>query len=142
MAITVEPAVAEPASVEPEATPPDLRSGDTGAGISIYRRLLPFLKPHSWRMIGAIVTNIGAALLDAFSVALLIPFLNTLFDRPALDIKAGWVSDLLHATVGQLMVSGDKMGSLRNVIFVVMIVVVAKNILVWVSGQFGAELQE
>jgi subfamily B ATP-binding cassette protein MsbA len=119
-----------------------MRAADRGAGISIYRRLLPFLKPHSWRMAGAIVTNIGAALLDAFSVALLIPFLNTLFDRPALDIKAGWVSDLLHATVGQLMVSGDKMGSLRNVIFVVMIVVVAKNVLVWVSGQFGAELQE
>lgn len=93
-------------------------------------------------MVGAITTNIGAALLDAFSVALLIPFLNTLFDRPALDIKAGWVSSLLHATVGQLMVSGDKMSSLRNVIFVVMIVVIAKNVLVWVSGQFGAELQE
>lgn len=93
-------------------------------------------------MAGAIATNIGAALLDAFSVALLIPFLNTLFDRPALDVKAGWVSDLLHATVGQLMVAGDKMSSLRNVIFVVMIVVIAKNVLVWVSGQFGAELQE
>jgi subfamily B ATP-binding cassette protein MsbA len=88
------------------------------------------------------LTNIGAALLDAFSVALLIPFLNTLFDRPALDIKAGWVSSLLQATVGQLMAGGDKMTSLRNVIFIVLLVVVAKNVLVWVSGQFGAELQE
>jgi ATP-binding cassette, subfamily B, bacterial MsbA len=113
-----------------------------GAGLNIYRRLLPFLKPHTWRLIGAMLTNIGAALLDAFSVALLIPFLNTLFDRPALDIKAGWVSSLLHQTVGQLMVNGDKMTSLRNVIFVVMLVVIAKNFLVWVSGQFGAELQE
>lgn len=93
-------------------------------------------------MIGAIVTNIGAGLLDAFSVALLIPFLNTLFDRPPLDIKAGWVSTLLQQTVGRLMVNGDKMGSLRNVIFVVMAVIVAKNVLVWISGQFGAELQE
>ena len=131
-------------TVEPAAAPVDIRAAEQGrgAGISIYRRLLPFLKPHSWRMVGAIATNIGAALLDAFSVALLIPFLNTLFDRPALDIKAGWVSSLLHATVGQLMVSGDKMSSLRNVIFVVMIVVIAKNVLVWVSGRFGAELQE
>jgi subfamily B ATP-binding cassette protein MsbA len=115
---------------------------DRGVGLSIYRRLLPFLKPHVARLIGAMVTNIAAALLDAFSVALLIPFLNTLFDRPALDIKAGWVSGLLHATVGQLMVSGDKMTSLRNVIFVVMVVVIAKNVLVWFSGQLGAELQE
>ena len=121
----------------PAVIPPRL-----AVGLSIYRRLLPFLKPHAWRLIAAMITNIGAALLDAFSVALLIPFLNTLFDRPALDIKAGWVSGLLHSTVGQLMVSGDKMTSLRNVIFVVMIVVIAKNLLVWVSGQFGAELQE
>ena len=130
MATTATPA-------PPPVIPPRL-----AVGLSIYRRLLPFLKPHAWRLIAAMITNIGAALLDAFSVALLIPFLNTLFDRPALDIKAGWVSGLLHSTVGQLMVSGDKMTSLRNVIFVVMIVVIAKNFLVWVSGQFGAELQE
>ena len=130
MATTVEPV--------PIAVP----AATLGAGLSTYRQLLPFLKPHAWRLIGAMTANIGAALLDAFSVALLIPFLNTLFDRPALDIKAGWVSSLLHATVGQLMVNGDKMTSLRNVIFVVMLVVIAKNLLVWVSGQFGAELQE
>lgn len=111
-------------------------------GFSVYRRLLPFLKPHAWRMAGAVVTNISAALLDVFSVALLVPFLNTLFDRPPLDIKAGWVSDLLHATVGRLMVEGDKMASLRHVIFVVIAAVVAKNILVWLSGQLGASLQE
>ena len=130
MATTTAPAL-------PAAPAPNL-----GVGLSIYRRLLPFLKPHAGRLIAAMITNIGAALLDAFSVALLIPFLNTLFDRPALDIKAGWVSGLLHSTVGQLMVNGDKMTSLRNVIFVVMAVVIAKNFLVWVSGQFGAELQE
>jgi subfamily B ATP-binding cassette protein MsbA len=129
-------------SIEPAPPPMEMGASTRGAGISVYKRLLPFLKPHRWRMVGAIVTNIGAGLLDAFSVALLVPFLNTLFDRPPLDIKAGWVSSLLHQTVGRLMVSGDKMGSLRNVIFVVMAVVVAKNVLVWISGQLGAELQE
>lgn len=133
MATSIEP-------VPAQSVPP--KTADLSVGLSIYRRLLPFLKPHTWRLVGAMLTNIGAALLDAFSVALLIPFLNTLFDRPALDIKAGWVSGLLHATVGQLMVEGDKMTSLRNVILVVLLVVVAKNLLVWISGQFGAELQE
>ncbi|MFI5238344.1 MAG: ABC transporter transmembrane domain-containing protein, partial [Gemmatimonadales bacterium] len=128
-----------------ESTPtlaPPQKVADLSVGLSIYRRLLPFLRPHAWRLLGAMLTNIGAALLDAFSVALLIPFLNTLFDRPALELKAGWVSGLLHATIGQLMVNGDKMTSLRNVILVVLAVVVAKNLLVWISGQFGAELQE
>ena len=113
-----------------------------GAGLSVYRRLIPFLKPHTWRLVGAMLTNIGAALLDAFSVALLIPFLNTLFNQPPLQLKAGWVSGLLHATIGHLMIEGDKMTSLRNVILVVLLVVFMKNVLVWISGQFGAELQE
>lgn len=133
MTVTVQPL---PAGV-PEAQ--SLRRAD---GMSVYRRLLPFLKPHTWRMAGAIAANIGAALLDAFSVALLIPFLNTLFDRPPLPIKSGWVSSLLHATIGPLMIAGDKMGSLRNVILVVIVAVVAKNLLVWASGQMGASLQE
>ena len=34
------------------------------------------------------------------------------------------------------------MGSLRNVIFIVIAVVVAKNLLVWVANQLGASLQE
>ncbi|MEO8945428.1 MAG: ABC transporter transmembrane domain-containing protein [Gemmatimonadaceae bacterium] len=129
-------------SIEPALAPMEMGASNRGPGISIYKRLLPFMRPHTWRMVGAIVTNIGAGLLDAFSVALLVPFLNTLFDRPPLDIKAGWVSTLLHQTVGRLMVNGDKMGSLRNVIFIVMAVIVAKNVLVWISGQLGAELQE
>ncbi len=130
-------------SIEATATEtPITHSRTRDPGLSIYKRLLPFLKPHGWRMIGAIIANITAALLDAFSVALLIPFLNTLFDRPPIDIKAGWVANLLHATIGRLMIPGDKMGSLGHVILIVIAAVVAKNILVWISGQLGASLQE
>ena len=109
---------------------------------SVYRRLLPFVAPHGWRMAGTIAANIGAALLDVFSVALLVPFLNTLFNQPPLAIKSGWLSDLLHATIGGLMVPGDPMTSLLHVILIVIAAVVAKNILVWISGQLGASLQE
>ncbi|MEO7218186.1 MAG: ABC transporter ATP-binding protein [Gemmatimonadaceae bacterium] len=129
------------APTQAPVTPPN-PVPDLGAGLSVYRRLIPFLKPHTWRLVTAMVTNIGAALLDAFSVALLIPFLNTLFNQPPLQLKAGWVSGLLHATIGHLMIDGDKMTSLRNVILIVLLVVFLKNVLVWVSGQFGAELQE
>jgi subfamily B ATP-binding cassette protein MsbA len=109
---------------------------------NVYRRLVPFLRPHSWRLVGTIAASLGAALLDAFSLALLIPFLNVLFKQSMLSIKQGLVSDLLHATIGHLMINGDKMGSLRNVIFVVIAVVIAKNFLVWIGGQLGASLQE
>jgi ATP-binding cassette, subfamily B, bacterial MsbA len=108
----------------------------------MYRRLLPFLRPHAWRLGVTIICNIGAALLDAFSLALLIPFLNTLFDQPALNLRAGWVSDLLRVTVGFFLDPDDRMGSLRNVIMVMVATMLAKNVLVWLSGQFGATLQE
>lgn len=93
-------------------------------------------------MAGAIIGNIGAALLDAFSLALLIPFLNTLFDQPPISLKAGGLSSLLRVTVGVLLDPTDKMGSLRNVIFIVLVVVITKNLLVWAAGQLGASLQE
>src|SRR5215207_2956229 len=108
----------------------------------MYRRLLRFLRPHSWRMAGTIASNIGAALLDAFSFALLIPFLNTLFDQPPLPIRSGWVAELLRNTIGFLLDPNDKMGSLRNVILIMLATVTLKNILVWFAGQLGAQLQE
>ena len=78
---------------------------------SVYRRLVPYLRPHGWRMTGAVFANIGAALLDAFSIALLIPFLNALFNRPPLPTGGGWISHLLHATIGRLVSGGDPMSS-------------------------------
>jgi ABC-type multidrug transport system fused ATPase/permease subunit len=85
----------------------------------VYRRLLPYLRPHAWRMGATMLCNIAAAVLDAFTLALLIPFLNILFDQPPISLKAGWVSDLLNATVGALLDPADKMGSLRGVILIV-----------------------
>ncbi|MGI8619159.1 MAG: ABC transporter ATP-binding protein [Gemmatimonadaceae bacterium] len=108
----------------------------------MYRRLLPYLRPHAWRMGATMLCNIVAALLDAFSLALLIPFLNILFDQPPISLKAGWVSDLLNATVGALLDPADKMGSLRQVILLVVAAMLVKNLLVWVSASLGATLQE
>ena len=108
----------------------------------VYKRLLPFLRPHFWRMAITIVANLVAALLDGFAIALLIPFLNILFHQPSTAMKSGWISKLLDATVGSRIMPGYEMHSLRNVIILVLIAVVLKNLLVWVAGQFGATLQE
>jgi len=110
--------------------------------MSVYRRLIPFVRPHSGRMIGAIAGNVVAAVIDAFSLSLLIPFLNTLFDQPPIPLKAGGLAGLLRATVGSLLDPADKMGSLRNVILIVLVLVITKNVIVWLAGQLGASLQE
>jgi ATP-binding cassette, subfamily B, bacterial MsbA len=110
--------------------------------MSPYRRLLPYLRPHAWRMVVSIVSNVFAALLDGFSIALLIPFLNILFHQPAIGMTKGFVAKLLNATVGSRIVPGHEMQSLRNVILLVIAAVLLKNILVWLAGQLGATLQE
>ncbi len=89
-----------------------------------------------------IVANLIAALLDGFAIALLIPFLNILFHQPATTMPKGFVGNLLHTIVGGQIIPGDEMRSLRNVIILVMISVVLKNLLVWIAGQYGAALQE
>lgn len=108
----------------------------------MYRRLLAFLRPHVWRLVGVLVANVLAAVADVFSFTLLIPFLNALFEQEPLPTGEGLVTDLLRATVGTLMDPVDPMVSLRNVILVILTAVAIKNTLVWFGGQLGAQLQE
>jgi len=108
----------------------------------MYRRLLHFLRPHRWRMVGAVAGNAVAAALDAYSFALLIPFLNALFGLPPLPVNSGPLTKFLNFTIGALLDSRDQMGSLERVILVILVIVSVKNLLVWWGGQLGAQLQE
>jgi len=93
-------------------------------------------------MVGVVVCNVGAAVLDVFSFTLLIPFLNALFSQPPLPTKPGLVTTVLTWTVGRLLDPADQMASLRNVIVVILGTVALKNLLSWFAGQLGAQLQE
>lgn len=109
----------------------------------MYRRLLRFLRPHSGRMLGAIGASALAALFDAYSFSLLIPFLNALFGMPSLlPVNSGWLTAFLNRTIGALLDPTDKMGSLQVVIFIIVASVALKNFFVWLAGNLGAQLQE
>lgn len=109
----------------------------------MYRRLLRFLRPHSGRMLGAIGASALAALFDAYSFSLLIPFLNALFGMPTLlPGNSGWLTAFLNRTIGMLLDPNDKMGSLQVVIFIIVTSVALKNFFVWLAGNLGAQLQE
>jgi subfamily B ATP-binding cassette protein MsbA len=110
----------------------------------MYRRLLRYLRPHSWRMVGTIACNIVAAALDVFSFTLLVPFLNALFGAQQLipRTSASWVTSLQDQLVGKFLDPADRLGSVATMMIAIMAIVALKNVFVWLAGQLGASLQE
>lgn len=86
-----------------------------------------------------IACNLGAALLDVFSLTLLIPFLDALFGTATTGSR---IAALQQRIIGDFLNAADPMGSLRNIIVVILVAVVLKNLLIWSSGQLGASVQE
>jgi subfamily B ATP-binding cassette protein MsbA len=107
----------------------------------VYARLLRFLRPHLGRLAGAVLANVGAAVMDVFTIALLIPFLNAFFGQPAFAGHNA-LNGLLDALIGRLLRGEDRMGALGRVILVVIAAVSLKSALSWAAGNFGATLQE
>jgi subfamily B ATP-binding cassette protein MsbA len=89
-------------------------------------------------MAGTIGCNLIAAVLDVFTITLLIPFLNALFNQP----QSGLITDIQQRVIGSFLDPSDRMGSLRNVLILIMAAVILKNLLLWASSQLGASLQE
>ncbi len=110
--------------------------------MAVYRRLLRFLRPHSWRLGGNVILNVTGAALDGLAFTLLIPFLNTLFNQPPIASNMGWLTRVQEFLVGPLLIPGDPMGSLRGVILVLIAMVALKNVFLWAGGQLGVSLQE
>src|SRR5690348_13194117 len=109
----------------------------------MYRRLLGYLRPHSWRMIGTIACNVVAAALDVFSFTLLVPFLNALFGAPSfIPRRSGWIAGLQDRMVGTFLNRADRFGSVETMMVAIVAIVALKNVFVWAGGQFGASLQE
>ena len=91
---------------------------------------------------GNILFNLIGAGLDGYSFALLIPFLNALFQQAPLPLKQGWVNNFLQWTIGTLLDPAHPMVSLRNVILIILGTVAVKNLFIWLAGTLGAQLQE
>jgi subfamily B ATP-binding cassette protein MsbA len=89
-------------------------------------------------MIGTLACNIIAAVLDVFSLTLLIPFLNQLYNQPNISK----ISEFQRKIFGDLFDVANPHRALINIITVILVAVVLKNLFVWGSGQLGARLQE
>jgi len=108
----------------------------------LWRRLWRFVGPHTGKLVVVVLLNAAAAFADVFSFALLVPFFNAFFKADQLLPASGTIGRVLDATIGFLLNEQDRMGSLRNVMLIVIGAVTLKNTLIWLSGQVGVQLQE
>ncbi|MCO4101018.1 ABC transporter ATP-binding protein [Gemmatimonas sp.] len=111
-------------------------------GAQLWRRLWRFVGPHKGKLFLVVLLNCLAAFADVFSFTLLVPFFNAFFKSDQLIPSSGMIGRVLDATIGFLLDEQDRMGSLRNVLLIVVAAVTTKNTLVWFAGQVGVKLQE
>ncbi|MDQ8154834.1 MAG: ABC transporter ATP-binding protein [Gemmatimonadota bacterium] len=108
-----------------------------------YRRLQQFLRPYYGRVVGTLLLSAVANALSAFSYALFVPFLNTLFNEEPFDAGAGSPMSRMLKGMGSWLLAGrEPMAQLRLVILVILSTMLLKNLFAWLSGQTGAGLQE
>jgi len=111
--------------------------------MGLYRRLQQFLRPYYGRVLGTALLSAIANSLNAFSYALFVPFLNTLFNKKPFDAGASSKMSGVLETLGSWVLGGrSEMEALRIVILVILATMMLKNVFAWLSGQMGAGLQE
>ena len=99
--------------------------------MSLYRRLLGFLRPHSPAVVLAVFAAAIYAVLDAAVYVLLIPFVEALFvsgGAPRMPSESG-MQQLLDATVyAWVDLTGDPLVAIGRIIVLIILVFLFKNL--------------
>jgi len=98
--------------------------------VTLYRRVLGYLAVYPALIVAAVVATAGFAVFDAFSLVLLIPFLNSLFGDAALPAEAeGSLNTILGQTVGRVLdVNAPPQELLLGIIGLILVVFLLRNI--------------
>jgi len=109
-----------------------------------YGELLRYVRPYAALVVGALLATVVGTVFDGFTFALVIPFLRVVFRNSTLLPPAGanQVERVLRAVVGPLLPSDNIGVALRNVIIVILVAMIAKNLLVYFSRVAIAIVQE
>src|SRR5437773_10108110 len=106
-------------------------------------RLLLLLRPYAFLFVANLVATFVASVLDGATFVLLIPFLRTLFGQEALPAVGGSaVERLLAVIVGALLGAGSSGAALRNVVVVLVMTLVLKNVLSDVAAGASVAIQD
>src|SRR5690606_16376098 len=115
----------------------DPARGTADSAMTLYRRILRYLLPHSSLFGISIVAMIVFAALDAFSFTLLMPFLSVLFEGGGLmgtePGTGGLIERLLAWSVGDMIDGAEPMVALRNVVLLLFLVFLVKNVALYIQ---------
>ncbi|HEX7090969.1 MAG TPA: ABC transporter ATP-binding protein [Longimicrobiales bacterium] len=112
---------------------------------ALYGRVLSYLAPYKALVVAAIVATLGFAVTDAFSLLMLIPFLNALFGDAPLDVGTGegaieWVLD--HTVGYWIRPDGEPQQILLSVILFLLVVVLVKNVFDFFQAYLVVRLEQ
>ena len=113
--------------------------------MSLYRRILSFLTPHSPAVLLAVVAAAIYAVLDAAVYVLLIPFVEALFVSGTTSQAASesGMQRLLDGTVYRWVdLSGDPLVAIQRIIVLIILVFLLKNILSFVRAYLLARAEQ
>ena len=109
-----------------------------------YPELFRYVRPYLAVVMAALAATVVGTLFDGFTFALVIPFLRAVFGSSNLLPPEGAnpVEVVLKGIVGPLLPSDNIGVALRNVIAVILVAMIAKNLLVYFSRVTVATVQE
>ena len=114
-----------------------------------YFRLLAFLKPYWLKLIFAVSSILGFALLDGASMTLAIPLLNVLFgSSEAVGVPAAAPSRGLfgsHAflvSLQQHILQGEPLAALTRIVFLIILIFLLKNIFDYLQRYLSRSLEQ
>ncbi|MEX2155420.1 MAG: ABC transporter ATP-binding protein [Gemmatimonadales bacterium] len=106
-------------------------------------RLLSLLRPYTPLFAATIVATVLASVLDGFTFVLLIPFLRTLFGNAALPVEGGsQVESILNKIAGPFLHAGAPQIALRNVVIVLLVALLLKNLMGYLASLGSVAIQE
>ena len=106
-------------------------------------RLLSLLRPYTRLFTATIVATVLASVLDGFTFVLLIPFLRTLFGNAALPAQGGsQVEAILNKIAGPFLHAGAPQVALRNVVIVLLVALLLKNLMGYLASIGSVAIQE
>ncbi len=106
-------------------------------------RLMGLLRPYSLQFAATIATTVISSVLDGFTFVLLIPFLRTLFGTAALPSQGGTqVEAVLNKIAGPFLQAGSPNIALRNVVIILLVALLLKNLAAYVASMGSVAIQE